>query len=192
MDLEGKDIPGVTSDTIDWLLENKICLCGEELVEGEKHYESLKKLREEVYPNKIGGPAKLLKEKLNIWANDSKNLLEDIKEKGNSYEVCLDEIEDSENEIHRLESRIDKKLNLEDTRKKYKYYEGAIRNAEYLIKKLEDSNSELEKKLTSNKEQLKNIARQNKENESVLRAIAYAEAIYDRAKMSRNSSKKYV
>ena len=184
VDLEGKDIPGVTSDTIDWLLENKICLCGEELVEGEKHYESLKKLREEVYPNKIGGPAKLLKEKLNIWANDSKNLLEDIKEKGNSYEVCLDEIEDSENEIHRLESRIDKKLNLEDTRKKYKYYEGAIRNAEYLIKKLEDSNSELEKKLTSNKEQLKNIARQNKENESVLRAIAYAEAIYDRAKMN--------
>ncbi|EKC79438.1 ABC transporter ATP-binding protein, partial [human gut metagenome] len=111
VDLEGKDIPGVTSDTIDWLLENKICLCGEELVEGEKHYEALKKLREEVYPNKIGGPAKLLKEKLNIWANDSKNLLEDIKEKGNSYEVCLDEIEDSENEIHRLESRIDKKLN---------------------------------------------------------------------------------
>ena len=66
VDLEGKDIPGVTSDTIDWLLENKICLCGEELVEGEKHYEALKKLREEVYPNKIGGPAKLLKEKLNI------------------------------------------------------------------------------------------------------------------------------
>ncbi len=98
--------------------------------------------------------------------------------------MCLDEIEESENEIHRLESRIDKKLNLEDTRKKYKYYEGAIRNAEYLIKKLEDSNSELEKKLTSNKEQLKNIARQNKENESVLRAIAYAEAIYDRAKMN--------
>ena len=43
VDLEGKDIPGVTSDTIDWLLENKICLCGEELVEGEKHYEALKK-----------------------------------------------------------------------------------------------------------------------------------------------------
>ena len=30
VDLEGKDIPGVTSDTIDWLLENKICLCGED------------------------------------------------------------------------------------------------------------------------------------------------------------------
>ena len=132
----------------------------------------------------LANQTNVLKEKLNIWANDSKNLLEDIKEKGNSYEVCLDEIEESENEIHRLESRIDKKLNLEDTRKKYKYYEGAIRNAEYLIKKLEDSNSELEKKLTSNKEQLKNIARQNKENESVLRAIAYAEAIYDRAKMN--------
>ena len=182
VDLEGKDIPGVTSDTIDWLLENKICLCGEELIEGEKHYEALKKLREEVYPNKIGGPAKLLKEKLNIWANESDNLVDDIKEKCKFYETCKGEIEKCNEEIHKLESRIDSKFKLEEIRNQFKYYEGAIRNAEYLIQDLKEKNNELEKNIISNNEQLKNIAKQNKNNEHILRAITYAEAIYEKAR----------
>ena len=64
VDLEGKDIPGVTSDTIDWLLENGTCLCGEKLIPEHPHYQALIKLREEVYPNKIGGPAKSLRSRL--------------------------------------------------------------------------------------------------------------------------------
>ena len=70
VDMEGIDIPGVTSDTIDWLLNEGKCLCGEEFSEGDPHYTALLKLREEVYPKKIGGPAKALRAQLIQWGKE--------------------------------------------------------------------------------------------------------------------------
>ena len=45
VDLEGKDIPGVTVDTVDYLINLGKCLCGEELTEGSEAYKNLMQLR---------------------------------------------------------------------------------------------------------------------------------------------------
>ena len=116
VDIEGKDIPGVTSDTIDWLLENKICLCGEKLVEGDVHYNALKKLREEVYPNKIGGPAKALKAILKEWQVENENYVSDLHEKTKAYDNTVEKIDNTELDVSKLETKIDERLNLQSIR----------------------------------------------------------------------------
>lgn len=181
VDIEGKDIPGVTSDTIDWLLNNGVCLCGEKLEEGSPHYETMVKLRQDVYPNKIGGPAKLLKSKLANWKHDNAELVSEIKEKCRDYEDTQNEVEEIENNIENLERKIDRKLNLEEVRRKYRNFKNRCNECESTINAYNYSLERLQKEKESLTKQLDDIAKQDRENAVVYRAIAYAEAIFEKA-----------
>lgn len=61
VDLEGRDIPGVTVDTIDYLIEHEECLCGTKLDVGSKAYDHMMRLRKQVPPEMLGGAAGKLK-----------------------------------------------------------------------------------------------------------------------------------
>ena len=181
LDIEGKDIPGVTSDTIDWLLENKICLCGEKLVEGDVHYNALKKLREEVYPNKIGGPAKALKAILKEWQVENENYVNDLHEKTKAYDNTVEKIDNTELDVTKLETKIDERLNLQSIRQSYNDYARKLDNAKSEIEVLKSKNRTLESDIEKVMEQIEAITKQDKENAIRLRALEYAKAMYERA-----------
>lgn len=181
VDIEGKDIPGVTSDTIDWLLENKICLCGEKLVEGDVHYNALKKLREEVYPNKIGGPAKALKAILKEWQVENENYVNDLHEKTKAYDNTVEKIDNTELDVTKLETKIDERLNLQSIRQSYNDYARKLDNAKSEIEVLKSKNRTLESDIEKVMEQIEAITKQDKENAIRLRALEYAKAMYERA-----------
>ncbi|WP_297133355.1 AAA family ATPase [uncultured Eubacterium sp.] len=181
VDIEGKDIPGVTSDTIDWLLNNGVCLCGEKLEEGSSHYETMIKLRQDVYPNKIGGPAKSLKLKLANWKHDNSELVSEIREKCRDYEDTQDDVEEIERNIENLERKIDRKLNLEDVRRKYRNFKNRCNECETTINSYNYHLENLQKEKDSLTKQLDGIAKQDRENAVVYRAIAYAEALFEKA-----------
>lgn len=184
VDLEGKDIPGVTSDTIDWLLKNRICLCGEQLIEGDSHYQAMLKLRSEVYPNKIGGPAKILKSKIDEMHRNSTGLIDDLRDKASMYEDTIEEIEDDERAVEKLEEKIDRKLNLEEVRRKYNRKNGQLNEIKRENTTLTYEIDELIKKKESLEKQQENILEQDKENQVIYRAIEYAEKLYSRASLS--------
>lgn len=181
VDIEGKDIPGVTSDTIDWLLENKICLCGEKLAEGDVHYNALKKLREEVYPNKIGGPAKALKAILKEWQVENENYVNDLHEKTKAYDNTVEKIDNTELDVTKLETKIDERLNLQSIRQSYNDYARKLDNAKSEIEVLKSKNRTLESDIEKVMEQIEAITKQDKENAIRLRALEYAKAMYERA-----------
>ncbi len=181
VNLEGKDIPGVTSDTIDYLINTGNCLCGEKLIPEHEHYESLMQLREEVYPNKIGGPAKILRARLEEWAENSINLIESMHEKVENFENYLIEINASERRCEKIEERIDRTFDLGNVRKAYNR---AVLNE----KKARDNKSDAEAKIQSHRvsieslqKQLQNLEEQDKNNAPIYRAIEYANALYSKA-----------
>lgn len=181
VNLEGKDIPGVTSDTIDYLINTGNCLCGEKLIPEHEHYESLMQLREEVYPNKIGGPAKILRARLEEWAENSTNLIESMHEKVENFENYLIEINASERRCEKIEERIDRTFDLGNVRKAYNR---AVLNE----KKARDNKSDAEAKIQSHRvsieslqKQLQNLEEQDKNNAPIYRAIEYANALYSKA-----------
>lgn len=181
VDIEGKDIPGVTSDTIDWLLENKTCLCGEKLEEGSLHYNALKKLREEVYPNKIGGPARALKNILKEWKGETEDYIESLRKKIEAYDETVNKIDKISLDINHIESIIDERLNLQSIRKSYNEYSRKIVNAKSEIDVLNRKNTSLENEISNLVEQLREITEKDKENAIRYRAIEYAKAMYERA-----------
>lgn len=182
LDLKGKDIPGVTSDTIDYLLEHKICLCGEKLTPGDPHHEAMIKLREEVYPNKIGGPANLLQSRLGDWASQSADLVEKLHQKATDYDDFKGEIRRDESSRERLEYRIDSSQNLQDVRKRYNRAKNDEAEAERKSGIAKGRIESLENTIKSLNLQLQGLEAQDKANQPYLLAMKYVDALYEIAK----------
>lgn len=122
VDLSGKDIPGVTVDTIDYLINEGQCLCGEPLSEDSKAFKNLMKLRAVIPPEMIGGAAGKFEELLIDWNQMGVDILNEIEEKAQMFEDTASSIEEKEEEYIRLIKSIDKKTNMEDVRKRYNTY----------------------------------------------------------------------
>lgn len=181
VNLEGKDIPGVTSDTIDWLLENGTCLCGEKLIPEHPHYQALIKLREEVYPNKIGGPAKSLRSRLTEWQQSSADLISVLRSKAKEFESYQGEIDRDTDEYKELEHRIDQSRNMEEVRRKYQRAKNNLATAQSKKGEAGGKITSYQREIESCRNQLELLEKIDVQNRPYYVAIEYAKAIYLRA-----------
>lgn len=181
VDLDGKDIPGVTIDTLDYLLNVKTCLCGTPLLEDSEAYQTIVKLKKQVPPEMLGGAAGKLKATLDAWENETNDIKESVLKKADEYDLVQETIDEKERERERLEKTIDRKTNLGPVRQRNKI-------ARERLKTLNNEKINFEYRLQqaiNNKEskqsQLDMVAMQDKQNEKVYRCLAYVDALYEKA-----------
>lgn len=190
IDLEGKDIPGVTVDTVNYLIEHGECLCGECVAEGTKGYETLIKLKKVIPPEMLGGASRKLENVVEGWKNNYVHIAEQIEEKAQLYLENQDAIDDKQDLIDKLEARIDKRANTEVVRSNYKVAKRNYKDFEdeknRLIAEVEFLRTQLEKRSG----ELEKLAIENEKNETINRALVYAKKIYektcDRAQSRQN------
>ena len=181
IDLEGKDIPGVTVDTIDYLIGTGVCLCGTNLSEGSDAYETLQKLKKMVPPEMLGGAAGKLKAILELWQSDTSEMRRTISEKADAFDIAQDTIDEKVTEKERLEKTIDRKTNLGPVRAQNRQAKEKVealrkQKATYEIR-LEGSKENKKKK----EEQLDAVAQHDRQNAMVYRCLAYVDAMYEKA-----------
>lgn len=178
VDLEGKNIPGVTVDTVDYLINIGKCICGENLNEGSEAYENLMQLRKVIPPEMIGGAAGKFRDLLQNWQCDAQALISDIEDKAEDYDSIQDRIYEKKDEKDLLEKKMDRKANIAALRKQYNTAVSLCRSHEQKRNEYIAHRDYAIKNRDSKNQQLDVLSRQNAANESVNRAIAYAEAIY--------------
>lgn len=181
VDLEGKDIPGVTVDTVDYLINLGKCLCGQDLSEDSPAFQNLMQLRKVIPPEMIGGAAGKFRDLLYGWQYDARSLISDVEEKASDYDSIQDRIYEKTDEKDRLEKKMDRKANIAALRKQYNTFVGLCRSHEQKKNEYIAHRDLAIKNRDSKNEQLDVLARQNAANESVNTAIAYAEAVYSMA-----------
>lgn len=192
IDLEGKDIPGVTIDTVDYLIEHGECLCGAKAVPGSATLVALEKLKKLIPPETIGGAAGQLQEKIADWKNQSSTFVEDAESKAIIYRDGRDALDEKEDEVARLEKRIDRKLNLADVRKRYNELEQKIRNLHSRYSRAEGARNTSFSSRDGYQARIDELAKASDNNKEVLRAIAYAEAVYEKAANVIKEKEQYV
>lgn len=192
IDLEGKDIPGVTIDTVDYLIEHGECLCGAKAVPGSTTLATLEKLKKLIPPETIGGIAGQLQEKISDWKNQSSNFVEDAESKAIIYRDGIDMLDEKEDEVSRLEKRIDRKLNLADVRKRYNVLEHEIRELYNRYNRMEGERKARFASRDGYQARIDELAKASVNNKEVLRAIAYAEAVYEKAANVIKEKEQYV
>lgn len=177
IDLSGKDIPGVTVDTIDYLIEHDECLCGTPIKENDKVLAHLEHLKSLIPPEAIGGAAGKLEETLKSWKSESSTFLDQAIGLAEAFQSARDQVDDDERDIETLERRIDRKYNLTQMRNQYKEL-----SKEYDSLQLKKSSAESraesdERNRDISKQQLDVLASKEDENEDVYKKIEYAKAI---------------
>lgn len=178
VNLEGKDIPGVTVDTVDYLINLGKCLCGGDLSEGSEAYKNLIHLRKVIPPEMIGGAAGKFRDLLCDWQYNARSLISDIKDKADAFDSIQDRIYEKNDEKDLLEKKMDRKANIAALRKTYTTWINLCRSHEQkrneYIARLDFAKKSRDSKI----QQLDVLSRQNEANKSINRAISYAEAVY--------------
>lgn len=181
IDLQGKDIPGVTVDTLDYIIDAGECICGTKIEKDSTEYKHIENLRKLVPPEMLGGAAGKLQDTLEDWDEETHDLVETIVEKADDYSTNQDRIYDLESERDLLARTMDKKTNLGPVRKQNL-------QAKNRLKALVGQKANIEMRIKANKDnkvsqeaRLDEVAIHDKENEFIYRALAYAKALYDKA-----------
>lgn len=180
-DLQGKDIPGVTVDTINYLLDHGECLCGTKLTDDSEALVNLEKLKKLVPPEMIGGAAGKLQADLAGWLQETSDLIENVKAKASDFDIAQDTIDEKTVERDRLEKTIDRKTNLGPVRQQNKQAQermASLRNTKttYELRLEQAKKNKLDKE-----SQLDEVASHDKNNAMIYRALAYVDALYARA-----------
>ena len=189
VDLEGKDIPGVTVDTLDYLLDLGECLCGTKLTEDSEAYRTILKLKKQVPPEMLGGAAGKLKTTLEAWANETRELKDTIVQKAHDFDVAQSTIDEKTVDKDRLEKTIDRKTNLGPVRQQNKQARERLANLKNQKLTFELRLEQAKENRNKKEAQLDAVARHDKQNDQIYRCLAYVDAMYDKAAMLANQRK---
>lgn len=189
VDLEGKDIPGVTVDTLEYLLESGECLCGTKLTEGSEAYETMMKLKKQVPPEMLGGAAGNLKAILENWLSETHELRETVLKKASDFDVAQETIDEKVREKERLEKKVDRKTNLGPVRLQNKQAKERLASLRHQKATYELRLEHAKEDKTKKEEQIDTVAIHDKQNTQVYRCLAYVDAMYDKAAQLANQRK---
>lgn len=180
-DFTGKDIPFMHTKTIDYLLKQKMCICGTHLDEGSVPYNKVKELTQYLPPQSISTTISDFKMEAKRRANAQQDMYALIKEKLAIISRQNEEVAELQNELHIIEG----KLSGDNVRSKVKTINSEIQLCDKIIR---ESSIEKEKLLVKKggyeseaeraDAERRNLTLLDEKNKKIEIYKAYAERIY--------------
>ncbi|MFR6453684.1 MAG: AAA family ATPase [Peptoniphilus lacrimalis] len=181
-DFIGKDIPFMHSKTIEYLLKQKVCICGTHLDEGSVPYNKIKGLLEFLPPKSLSTNVSDFKKESNRRANARENLYDDIKEKMAIISKQDEEIVNLNDDLNAIE----KKLSGNDVRNTVRTINAEIQICDQTIRKNQTERDQLlmkkggfEKDATRADTERRNLTLLDENNKKIEIYKAYAEKIHE-------------
>ena len=202
-DLKGKDIPNIHINTIKYLFERGICICGTPLVEGSEHYKCLENLCRYIPPESAASAAGTFVKNIKIRNQGNHQLVDSVKE----YFIRIGEQDKNIEGTKVIIDEITKKLSGDDVR-------SIVRNLNSRINALRTKNNQLNSRkynigrsqgqytstIKSKEDERKDYAMKDRNNRKIEIAQAYAKALHDkflqrfkdREKLTKDKLEKYI
>ncbi|MCH3955345.1 MAG: AAA family ATPase [Eubacterium sp.] len=182
-DFLGKDIPYIRKETIEYLLKQRVCICGTHLDEGTVAYDKVKELIDFIPPKSISGSVSDFKEeaKRRVSKLINADLMKRIEE---NLETVSKQEEEKANKIDQLDT-IDKKLSGGDVRGKVRSINQEINTCNNVINKgrkerdkLNQEKGRLEGELSRANTARKSLTLLDESNKKTQLYLTCAEKIY--------------
>ena len=180
-DFAGKDIPYMHAKTIEYLLKQKVCICGTHLDEGTIPYSKVKELIDYLPPQSISTTISDFKKESRRRANDRKDVYGQIRDNLAVISQQDDDLTDLRDELAAVESR----LSGGDVRAKVRAINSEIQLCDQTIRK---NNAERDRKIAEKARKESEMERADTErrnltllddnNKKIEIYKAYAERIY--------------
>lgn len=101
-----KGIPGLEASAVEYLLETKKCICGNDLIEGSDEYLKLKELIKYLPPNNLGNEISKFKDRANSVSKLSLKSYDNILSLRRNLLKLLQEYKDSTEQLQRINDEI--------------------------------------------------------------------------------------
>lgn len=180
-DFAGKDIPYMHAKTIEYLLKQKVCICGTHLDEGSVPYAKVKELIDYLPPQSISTTIGDFKKEAKRRTNSIGNLYALIRDNTSVISQQDDEITELNDELHDIEG----KLSGGDVRERVRAISGEIRICDDTIRRSSDERDHknrerggYETKATRADSERRNLTLLDDKNKRIEIYKAYAERIY--------------
>ncbi|MBP1925262.1 DNA repair exonuclease SbcCD ATPase subunit [Sedimentibacter acidaminivorans] len=179
VELDGKDIPDITNDTIAYIINNGICICGHKVIKDSYEYDTLMKLKQVIPPMAIGTLVGNYQKELKRWHSSSSEIYKVIKDKADLYQGEKFSNEDNENEIEKINKRIDGKINFQQERLKMQSNKKNKQIEEDKIRKEENNIEDYKRKAKQLEEEISRLQDKSAKNAQIERNILIAEKVYE-------------
>ena len=174
--INDEGIPGISIECLNYIFEHKKCICGNEIIEGGKAFETLKELKKLIPPESIGKQISQFKDKVNDIKKRYNLVYDNIKRNKEIYNEYINEKNIIEQTIEELDKKLEnvedmssyaeqqRKIEQDRTRQIFEsgQFEERIKNLKENIKKLEDN---------------RNIKNDNVEAKFIEKCILYTERV---------------
>ena len=181
-DFAGKDIPYMHTKTIEYLLKQKVCICGTHLDEGSVPYQKVKELIDYLPPQSISTTVGDFKKEAKKRAKDKTDLYSNVKD---NLAIISHQDEDIEDKTDDLQA-IEKKLSGGDVRAKVRAINNEIQLCNQTISKCNTERDALLQEKGRNEQaaeradsERRNLTLLDDKNKKIEVYKAYAERIYE-------------
>jgi len=190
-DFMGKDIPFMHGKTIEYLLKQKVCICGTHLDEGSVPYNTVKGLLDFLPPQSLSTIVSDFKKESNRRANTRENLYDDVKERLAIISRQDEELVDLNDDLNAIE----KKLRGNDVQGAVRTINNEIQICDQIIRENQKERDQLlmkkggfEKDVTRADAERRNLTLLDESNKKIEIYKAYAEKIYEELQYVYTSS----
>ena len=180
-DFTGKDIPFMHTKTIEYLIKQKVCICGTHLDEGSVPYNKVMELINYLPPQSISTTISDFKKEARRRAGNSDDIVSQVQE---NLAVISSQDDDISEKMDDIQS-IDKKLSGGDVREKVRAINAEIQLCDETIRKSEDEKQKCDREIGGYiKErdradaERRNLTLLDERNRKIEIYKAYAERIY--------------
>lgn len=180
-DFAGKDIPFMHAKTIEYLLKQKVCICGTHLDEGSVPYNKVKELIDFLPPQSISTTISDFKKESKRRANSRQDLFSDVRDKLAVISKQDEDLIELNDDLHAIEG----KLSGGDVRGKVRVINSEIQLCDQTIKKSQTERDQLlikkggfEKEAGRADTERRNLTLLDDKNKKIEIYKAYAERIY--------------
>ena len=180
-DFAGKDIPFMHAKTIEYLLRQRVCICGTHLDEGSVPYNKVKELIDFLPPQSISTTISDFKKESKRRANSRQDLFGDVREKLAVISKQEEDLIDLNDDLHAIES----KLSGGDVRGTVRAINAELQLCDQTIKKSQTERDQLlikkggfEKEAGRADTERRNLTLLDDKNKKIEIYKAYAERIY--------------
>lgn len=184
-DYSGKDIPFIRDKTIDYLLMQRVCICGTHLDEGSVPYNNVKSLLDVIPPKSLSTYVADFKKESKRRVGTLQNLHEQMQESLATASQQSDDIMDKMDNLHKIEA----KLSGGDVSEKVRAINKEIQICVKIIEKCNSDKDKLnrergglEKERERADTERQNLTLLDEKNRKIQMYLTYARQVYEQLK----------
>lgn len=184
-DYSGKDIPFIRDKTIDYLLRQRVCICGTHLDEGSVPYNNVKSLLDVIPPKSLSTYVADFKKESKRRVGTLQNLHEQMQESLATASQQSDDIMDKMDNLHKIEAKLSGGNVSEKVRAINKEIQICVKIIEKCNSDKDKLNRErggLEKERERADTERQNLTLLDEKNRKIQMYLTYARQVYEQLK----------